>query len=313
MEIKIECPWCNQKYSVDESLNGQKVECSVCEKEFIVRNPNDSTPSLSTNSIPDTKTAEAVAFRRTTVATSSGNKSTNVFSKEKHYQEKTVLMPKSNDQKWLIGSVIIVICSIVICVFFYIKSIPEKEYKKGYKAYNEHHYIEAVEHLQKAAKSGYSEAQVLLGLCYANGDGISRNVDEAVQWFRRAAEQNNPEAQYRMGLSYLAGIGVNPREEEGIFWLQKAIEQGHHKAQISLGDLYYVKGDRLPFLSESAKQYFSKALECYQKASKTGPLSEETRGKMFTCQLSLDQTTKGRRTTSSADGMVTATPATPID
>ena len=41
MEFKIECPWCNQHYSVDESFIGQKVNCSVCEKEFTVRKPND--------------------------------------------------------------------------------------------------------------------------------------------------------------------------------------------------------------------------------------------------------------------------------
>ena len=37
MEIKIECPWCNQHYSVDDSFVGQTVECSVCGKEFTVR------------------------------------------------------------------------------------------------------------------------------------------------------------------------------------------------------------------------------------------------------------------------------------
>ena len=42
MEFKIECPWCNQHYSVDESYVGQKVECSVCGKEFTVRQPNVS-------------------------------------------------------------------------------------------------------------------------------------------------------------------------------------------------------------------------------------------------------------------------------
>ena len=41
MEFKIECPWCNQHYSVDESFIGQKVECSVCEKEFTVREPSN--------------------------------------------------------------------------------------------------------------------------------------------------------------------------------------------------------------------------------------------------------------------------------
>ena len=39
MEFKIECPWCNQHYSVDESFVGQTVECSVCETKFIVRKP----------------------------------------------------------------------------------------------------------------------------------------------------------------------------------------------------------------------------------------------------------------------------------
>ena len=41
MEINIECPWCNQHYSVDESFIGQNVECAVCEKQFIVKKPDD--------------------------------------------------------------------------------------------------------------------------------------------------------------------------------------------------------------------------------------------------------------------------------
>jgi hypothetical protein len=41
MEFKIECPWCNQHYSVDDSFVGQTVKCSVCEKDFIVRKAND--------------------------------------------------------------------------------------------------------------------------------------------------------------------------------------------------------------------------------------------------------------------------------
>ena len=49
MDIKIECPWCNQHYSVDESYVGQKVECSVCEKEFVVSFPNNPVPEKRTN------------------------------------------------------------------------------------------------------------------------------------------------------------------------------------------------------------------------------------------------------------------------
>ena len=42
MEFKIECPCCNQHYSVDDSFVGQKVECSVCEKEFVVSKSKDT-------------------------------------------------------------------------------------------------------------------------------------------------------------------------------------------------------------------------------------------------------------------------------
>lgn len=52
MEIKIECPWCNQEYSVDESFVGQKVECTVCNKKFVVNPPaHQSTASHPTSHI----------------------------------------------------------------------------------------------------------------------------------------------------------------------------------------------------------------------------------------------------------------------
>ena len=42
MEFKIECPWCKQHYSVDDSFVGQKIECSVCGRYFTVGNPHVS-------------------------------------------------------------------------------------------------------------------------------------------------------------------------------------------------------------------------------------------------------------------------------
>lgn len=335
MEFKIECPRCNQHYSVDDSLIGQNVECSVCGKEFVVRRPPVST-QLSSSTSPESKASDATSFFRTATAVASRNNTVDWMTKQNykptvpwtrltpavdHKPEKKTFLPKSKMRRVFVAIAFLFL--IVLCVV-YVKVIPEKEYKNGLRAYNEqrtedaivhfqkaadyghekakaevnyikgmktfveHRYSEAVEHFQKAANLGHSDAQVLLGLCYANGDGISRNVDESVQWFRRAAEQNNPEAQYRMGLAYLVGIGVNSREEEAIFLLQKAIEQGHHEAQISLGDLHYEKADRLPYHSESANLYYSKALECYQNASKTGDVSGKIRTKMFSCKMALN-------------------------
>ena len=55
MEFKIECPWCNQHYSVDDSFIGQKVECSVCGKDFIVRKTNVSASEQQSHFIQQPK------------------------------------------------------------------------------------------------------------------------------------------------------------------------------------------------------------------------------------------------------------------
>ena len=95
-------------------------------------------------------------------------------------------------------------------------------YKNGVRSFEDHRYEDAVGFFQKAAKFGHPEAQLMLGMCYFNGDGIKRDYDEAVKWFRRAAEQNSLQAQFKLGVCYFGGIGVNRREDEALYWLQKA-------------------------------------------------------------------------------------------
>ena len=242
MEIKIECPWCNQNYSIDGSLIGQKVECSICEKEFVVRNP--STPAST-------------------------------------LMNKKTFWTKSNIRKGFIlfGALGIILRS--LCVIYYIKDISDKEYKNGlaafeaqryeeasgyfqkatrlghkkakeeYKksqaevyysrgenAYLLHHFEEAVDFFQKAAEMGLPKGQLSLGLCYYNGNGIKKDNSEAVKWIRRAAEQDYLEAQYKVGLCYLLGAGVSRQEKEAEYWLQKAAEQGHGDAMSALAGYY---------------------------------------------------------------------------
>lgn len=38
MTIKTECPWCKQVYYVEETLAGQNVQCTTCQKIFPVKN-----------------------------------------------------------------------------------------------------------------------------------------------------------------------------------------------------------------------------------------------------------------------------------
>ena len=42
-----------------------------------------------------------------------------------------------------------------------------------------------------SGSGGYAVAQCNLGVCYANGRGVSKDMEEAVKWLRLAAEQGS--------------------------------------------------------------------------------------------------------------------------
>ncbi len=48
--------------------------------------------------------------------------------------------------------------------------------------------------IYNAAEQGDAQAQLNLGVCYWNGNGVAKDYAEAVKWFRKAAEQGINEA-----------------------------------------------------------------------------------------------------------------------
>jgi uncharacterized protein len=88
------------------------------------------------------------------------------------------------------------------------------------------------------AEQGDAEAQLQLGIRYAEGDGVIKNNKEAARWFELAAKQGLPEAQYRYGLALMQGRGVVQDYRAAFSWIEKPAQRGHAKAQYSLGELY---------------------------------------------------------------------------
>lgn len=268
MEFKIECPWCNQHYSVDESFIDQTVECSVCEKEFTVRKPKELITSVS-----DKKTDYFLDY----------------FSKQKETNEKNAshgikpkdifdLQNKNVRKAFFVFAALILFLFSLSAILYSIVLVKEHKteshLREGTKAFDEHRFEDAVRLLQYPASQGISEAQFLLGMCYYNGDGIKQDDYEAIKWIRKAAEQGNSEAQLKIGACYLEGKGVNQRDDEALYWLQKSGEQGNSEAQIKLGDYYYDKGEVTAF---------SEALKWYQKAGKRG--EKDRKEKMDNCNV----------------------------
>ena len=70
---------------------------------------------------------------------------------------------------------------------------------EGQRAFNAGDYAKALELWQKLAQDGQPEAQVFVGLAYANGWGVKKNLEEASNWYMRAAENNSPSGQFLLG------------------------------------------------------------------------------------------------------------------
>ena len=66
-------------------------------------------------------------------------------------------------------------------------------------------YVSAVRWLSLAADQGEVDAQVTLGVMYANGEGVPEDDAEAVRWYRLAADQGLADAQYNLGLRHDRG------------------------------------------------------------------------------------------------------------
>ncbi|MHB1213960.1 MAG: tetratricopeptide repeat protein [Thiobacillus sp.] len=88
------------------------------------------------------------------------------------------------------------------------------------------------------AAQGDAEAQLQLGLRYAEGDGVIQSDKEATKWFALAAKQELAEAQYHYGLALLQGRGVVQDYKAAFNWIEKPAQRGYAKAQYTLGELY---------------------------------------------------------------------------
>ncbi|MBQ2380859.1 MAG: SEL1-like repeat protein [Akkermansia sp.] len=119
---------------------------------------------------------------------------------------------------------------------------------------------EAVNWYQKAAEQGLAAAQCALGSCYENGRGIIQDTNEATNWYRKAAEQGHAEAQFNLALSYDSGNGITQNSKEAANWFRKAAEQGHAKAQNHLA-VCYLTGSGVTKDTSEAAQWFRKAAE----------------------------------------------------
>src|SRR5579885_395781 len=113
-----------------------------------------------------------------------------------------------------------------------------KEQADAVAAYNRGDFDAALKAFRPAAEKGQVLAAYMLGLMYANGQGVAENYPEALQWLRKAGEQGEAKAQFAVGVIYFKGLGTPKNDAEAFKWYRRAADQGLAVAQFNLGAMY---------------------------------------------------------------------------
>lgn len=65
---------------------------------------------------------------------------------------------------------------------------------------------------------------------FESGGNFIKDYSQAVKWYSKSAEQGHIEAQVQLGICYANGLGVDKNNDKAYYWWQKAAEQGHESA-----------------------------------------------------------------------------------
>jgi uncharacterized protein len=158
----------------------------------------------------------------------------------------------------------------------------------GMLAFRNKDYQTAYREWKTAAEAGEAEAEFDLGLLYAQGLGVRRDLSEAANWYHKAAQKGNAEAQFALGQMHsrgwgvprdladsmrwmqmandpasdgpptdwarVEGYGIQQDQEQAAYWYELAAQQGHAEAQYNLARLY-ATGQGVPRDQEQALRW----------------------------------------------------------
>jgi TPR repeat protein len=131
----------------------------------------------------------------------------------------------------------------------------------GFEAYQAGRFEQAFAALVPLAEKGDANAQYVLGIMYARGQGVEQSFYEAGKMYRLAAEQGHAGAQINLGSLFENCYGNGPCDtEEGADWYRRAADQGDAIGQHNLA-VMYAAGEGVARDEWSARILFRKSAE----------------------------------------------------
>ncbi|MDB4797262.1 sel1 repeat family protein [bacterium] len=119
--------------------------------------------------------------------------------------------------------------------------------------------VSAFQNFAKGAKSGNATSKYNLGIAYANGSGIEKNIELAKQNYEYAAKLGLSQAQLYLGHIYYSGALTGEKNNTMAFqWFEIAALAGHKEAQAIMG-IGYTTGEAREVDREKAFKWFELA------------------------------------------------------
>src|SRR5262245_58942715 len=95
------------------------------------------------------------------------------------------------------------ICKHAIAIIFLMSCLAAPvaagPFEDAAAAYGKADYATALPLFRQLADQGVARAQTVLGVMYANGQGVPKSDTEAMKWYRLAADQGDAGAQTALG------------------------------------------------------------------------------------------------------------------
>jgi TPR repeat protein len=124
-----------------------------------------------------------------------------------------------------------------------------------------------LDRLSSMAEAGNPRAELMVGLKYLHGDGVTADAPRAFHWVEKAAQVHEPLAQYWLGLMYQHGDGTPPDSVEALQWYEAAAGQGNCRAMHALG-VAYAEG-------EGTGKDLAQAAHWFQRAAALGYVNSQ--------------------------------------
>ena len=91
---------------------------------------------------------------------------------------------------------------------------------------------------RKAEEHGDKEAYGYIGLFYAKGLGVKKDLNHAVQYYITGAQKGDAKSQVLLANAYSKAKGIGYDSEKALYWYKQAGKNGSIEAMKELGDIY---------------------------------------------------------------------------